>query len=455
MTDPQQGTTLHFVVPSPDGRSLLTQAGSERGALRLPERSIASGEEMVAPILAATTDLLGPDVPPLRIAPIGPNWDHETSDIVVETEGPRSLSLPPGHEWRLLAAIRPEHLARTAIREPLGRWLDERSGGMPSSKRPVWSRPGFVAAASEWMAGQLDAAGTPLLAAPRLTNLWGISAFLEGETAGGKVFLKSCAAIFATEPEITLALDRALPGVGPPVVAIESERRWLLMRDVGGRPLGDEPPDRWASGLAVFGVVQRSWREAANALPAGLQVELEDRTPVRLAEALPRLIDDPALARLTPADRERLRVELPRLVDACHELVDLWPLEAIVHGDFHPWNVHVDDERISIIDWSDSAIGHPFFDLPTFLGRTRDAAARRQMLDVYLAGWSDDFELVRRERAAQDGLVLGCMYQVESYRRIIESLDPDDLWDLDMGAPSYVRRALAWLDGGLEAFPED
>jgi hypothetical protein len=35
------------------------------------------------------------------------------------------------------------------------------------------------------------------------------------------------------------------------------------------------------------------------------------------------------------------------------------------------------------------------------------------------------------------------------------TLDPDDRWDLESGAPSFVRRAFAWLDGGLEATGTD
>jgi Ser/Thr protein kinase RdoA (MazF antagonist) len=238
-------------------------------------------------------------------------------------------------------------------------------------------------------------------------------------------------------------------------VAIEPEPRWLLMRDVGGSPLGNEPPAQWAPGLAAFGGVQRAWADAVARLPAGQRVELEDRTPARLAEILPALVEDPGLGRLSALERARLIAELPRFVDACNRIAELGPPSTLVHGDFHPWNIHVAGERFTVIDWSDSCAGHPFLDLPTFIGRTRDVAARHAMLDAYLAGWAEGYERSRLEEAAQLGLVLGSFHQVESYRRIIASLDPEDLWDLAAGLPNYARRALAWLDGGLEAIPED
>jgi hypothetical protein len=305
------------------------------------------------------------------------------------------------------------------------------------------------------MRDQLAAAGTPLTSEPRLTGLWGISAFLQAETTSGKVFFKSCAEVFATEPEITLAIDRVLPGVGPPVVAIEPAPHWLLMRAIGGKALGGEPPAQWAPGLAAFGAVQRAWIEAVAQQPTDEQFDLEDRTPARLAEIVPQLVEDPGLDRLTPADRQRLNAEVPRLVDACNRIVELGPPNALVHGDLHPGNIHVEGERFWVIDWSDGCLGHPFFDLPTFLGRTRDIAARQAMLDAYLAGWSEGYERARLEEAAHLGLVLGSLHQVESYRRIVASLDPEDFWDLPAGLPNYARRALAWLDGGIEAIPED
>jgi hypothetical protein len=454
VTEPEQPTTLHFIVPSPDGQAILVQRHADTGRLHLPEGSIPRGHEINAPTRAAADELLGSGVPLLRLAPVNLSWDHGTADIVVETESLQAAP-PDEHTWRPLAGLQPQQFESEAIRGVVGRWLDEQRRGTLSPKRPSWSRPGFVAQASEWIAAQLDAAGMPLLEPPRLTSLWGIAAFFEGQTDAGKVFFKACAAVFATEPQITLALHRALPGVGPDVVAIEPERRWLLMRDVGGAPLGDAPPERRADGLTAFGAIQRAWFGATARLPASERIELEDRTLARLAETLPALVDDPVLSGLEPELRTRLRDELPRFVDACHEIIELGPGSALVHGDFHPWNVHVNGERTPIIDWSDAAIGHPFFDLPTYLGRTKDLPLRRRILWAYLSGWAGDHDPERLERAARLGLVLGSLHQVESYRRIMESLDPDDTWDLRGGAPAFARRALGWLDMGLDSIETD
>jgi len=457
VTELGQGpTTLHLIVPSPDGRSLLVQADDQRAGRRLPEVALdGPGDELMAPVLAAIAGLLGPDVPLLRVAPIGLTWGHRVADVVAEMEATGTLEPPDGLAWNPLSDLGPASFAREAIRPLIGRWLDEQRSGVPSAKRPVWSRPGFLARAGAWMADQLEAAGTPLTSPPRLTQLWGISAFLEGETPTGKVFFKSCAAVFPTEAQITLAIDRALPGVGPSVVAIEPEQRWLLMRDAGGSALGDGPPERRSVGLAEFGRAQRAWPAAVARLPPEDRIGLEDRSPASLAAMLPVLVDDPGLAGLAPAHRERLHAELPDFVERCARIEELGPPNTLVHGDFHPWNVHDDGERISIIDWSDACIGHPFFDLPTYLGRTRDVTLRRAILDAYLDAWSNGFDRAALEEAALLGLVLGSLHQVESYRRIMASLDPEDEWDIGEGMQNYARRALVWLDMGLDAIDPD
>lgn len=87
-----------------------------------------------------------------------------------------------------------------------------------------------------------------------------------------------------------------------------------------------------------------------------------------------------------------------------------------------------------IIDWSDGALGHPFQDLATYLNRTEDVGLRRRLLDAYLAGWPD-VPRAELDEAARLGLIVGSLPQVESYRRIIESLEPDEDWAPPAGCP--------------------
>jgi len=104
-----------------------------------------------------------------------------------------------------------------------------------------------------------------------------------------------------------------------------------------------------------------------------------------------------------------------------------------------------------VIDWSDAATGHPFTDLANWLNRVSDPAVRRSMLDVWLACWPDAAPAAELEEAARLALPIGALHQVESYRRISESLEPGPDWGLGRGGPAFARWALAWLDDGLDA----
>ena len=46
-------------------------------------------------------------------------------------------------------------------------------------------------------------------------------------------------------------------------------------------------------------------------------------------------------------------------------------------------------------------------------------------------------------------IVVGTLYQVESYVRLVESLAPDDIWDLAEATGSWARAAIDALQEGI------
>ena len=80
-------------------------------------------------------------------------------------------------------------------------------------------------------------------------------------------------------------------------------------------------------------------------------------------------------------------------------------------------------------------------------GRRRSAERIR---DAYLARWSDHLEPAALAEAGDLAIVVGTVYQVDTYIRLVESLDPDDLWDLAPAAGSWARAAVATLHQGID-----
>ena len=88
----------------------------------------------------------------------------------------------------------------------------------------------------------------------------------------------------------------------------------------------------------------------------------------------------------------------------------------------------VDGDDLRIFDWSDACVSHPLFDLPTFLERCDDAAARERMLDAYLDVWSDTGSPTELRAAFELAQPVACAHHAISYLRITQALEPDDCW---------------------------
>jgi Ser/Thr protein kinase RdoA (MazF antagonist) len=56
----------------------------------------------------------------------------------------------------------------------------------------------------------------------------------------------------------------------------------------------------------------------------------------------------------------------PRFAQICKELAAFGIPETLNHGDFHDGNVLLRDGRITLFDWGDACVTHPFVSLRTF-----------------------------------------------------------------------------------------
>lgn len=445
------GYDIVILLPVGDGLTVASPGGPDE-VVSLP-RAAVDGEPDTLSIIAAIVGFLGDGhPPPLRIVPltgrgVRPGLALVELEPLLERRGTQ-VPPPDGLTRRTLTPSLVASAEPALARPYLGRWLAELEGTARGPVRPPWSRPGWLARTSAWMADRLAEIGSPLVAVPQIHALWGLSSVIRGETADGTFYLKGCSPVFPTEAAITRVLAASDPERLPRVVAVDETENWLLLGDLGNSFVGDAPLARWPDGLVAHAAIQRRWLGRTDELA---RAGFERRGLAALASQISALPELPLLAPMKPESRRLLEAAIPRLIEACERLTAIGPPEAIVHGDLHPWNVADVDGRSIVFDWSDSCIGHPFLDLVTYVGRTRDIAARRACVDAYLAAWSDVLEQDVFEEAVELSLPLGALHQVESYRRIAAGVAKDDLWDMAEAGPSYAEQALAWLEGGLAA----
>lgn len=440
MTD--AGPRIVVLTPHPTSPAVLTMPDG----VGLPTTTV-EGEYRTSRCIAAVETLLGRLPAVLRVDQRGSDGaDGDPTLVVVDLET-LGAEVPDGFTWTEWRGLPIERIEPEELRAAVGRWIARREHG-PTPTDPPWAIPGWFERASGWMTARLADVGSPVLEPPRPVYSWGLSMLLRAPTAVGPVFLKCSTPHFEREAALTNVLAGATPDLVTDVIDVDADENWLLMRDHGDHALGDEPAEAWGPGLATYAAIQRAWRDRTAELVAGGAPE---RPLAALAEAMPGFADREALAsRLTAEERAAWVAAMPACIEACHRLDRLGPAPTLVHGDLHPWNVAGSATTPRIFDWSDAAVTHPFLDLAVYVTRTPDIATRRALRDGYLAHWADDLGPRDLAAAGDLAIVVGTLYQVESYVRLVEALDPDDVSDLGDAARSWALAAIASVDEGIE-----
>jgi hypothetical protein len=436
--------TVVALVPHPDRPAVLTAASAADGP-RLPTATI-DGAPTLETSLDAVEAMLGVVPIALRADSLGWTADDEPTLMLLDIDpiGPRA---PSSFRWTPWAELRLDGLAPDVLRDGVARWIARRERG-PQPVDPPWTMPGWFDRAASWMRERMSALGTPPDGPTRIVHLWGISIVLRTPSPGGAMYLKCAAPIFRHEAAVTGRIAEVTPGQVVRVAAVEPAEGWLLMHDLGGRTLGRGAPTTWASGLVAHARIQQAWSgRTAELVAAGAPV----RSLTDLAGALPTLADGgPIAAELSGDDLAEWRGAMPGFIEACRRLDDLGPAPTLVHGDLHPWNVADTPDGPRLFDWTDAAVSHPFTDLAVYATRPDDPAIRRAIRDAYLACWADRLPAADLAEAGDLAIVVGTLYQVETYGRLLSSLASDDRIGLEGAAGSWARAAVGALREGID-----
>jgi aminoglycoside/choline kinase family phosphotransferase len=247
---------------------------------------------------------------------------------------------------------------------------------------------------------------------------WALSTVLRVRTTAGDIFFKSSTRLplSADEPRLTVLLAQLYPGDVPELIAADLERGWLLLGDVGANLQKQPRFELWHWSLMRLAEIQR---DSVLRLDQLLKADCRDGRSARLDSMIDSLLDDDAMLSGLEADEaQKLRALAPRLHQNCRQL----ERATLVHGDFYSANIGYKDGRLRFFDWSESCIGHPFFDLPVIL---HDASAYfppeqvAQLRDDYLACWEDG------QRQWQIAAPVAALHHAMMYNGVAEFVNPD------------------------------
>lgn len=263
------------------------------------------------------------------------------------------------------------------------------------------------------------------------------STVLRVPTADGDLYLKQDEAVQAYEVPLTAALASRWPDRVPEVVAADTDRAWLLLRDGGTRVADSGRFELFPPALELYGELQVG--EAAHVdelLAYGLR-DLQLSCVVELYE--PFFDRDHGIE---PDEVARLLALAPKFRALCAELEELSLPASIQHDDLHEWNVFERDGRVAIYDWGDSSVGFPLWSWLKPSWSIDDPEPGRA---AYVAAWSGFASERELRRALELAIPTGLFPYVLQVRRQYDATEAHS----DYG--TYLPMRIRELLGALEA----
>jgi hypothetical protein len=312
----------------------------------------------------------------------------------------------------------------------------------------LWVQPDWLADAHAWIRDHVEPTGDLQQGHVRV---W--STVIRVPTRDGDVYFKAVSGVHAFEPALTAELERARAGRVPELVAVDLDRRWMLMRDAGTRlrELVSSVDDlhHWEALLPSYADLQIAVAaEAGRLLELGVPDERLEGLAARLLQLLEDhdslLIGHPE--GLTPAEHQRLREAVPDVARMCSELAAYGIPETIQHDDLHDGNVFVRDGQYVFFDWGDACVSHPFHSLTVILRavawRLRLEPGGRELVrlrDAYL----EPFGGGDLADAADLAYHTGTIARAHAWYRFVSAREPELRGDDAEGVPYGLKRFLA------------
>jgi hypothetical protein len=409
---------------------------SDAGAM-LPYVEVEVEPDLELPrVRDALADLIA--VRTIVVRPVARSVDeeHRVLEVAFELEAVGSTATALLCDW-----VGPSDLERFVLPAHDHGLLERLFADRPHPNRSAWARVGWFGEAEAWIDAELGKLGRHRTGPIEQLSSWCISSILRAPTKDGDVYFKATVRtpLFVDEGAVTRELAELFPGSVPRPLAIDSERRWMLLDDFGKVVGWSAPLETTIEVLTAFGRLQI---EAADHADKLIAVGAVDRRPGWLAPQIASLLEIPDVLGLDEEELGRLEALVPAFASACERLAAGPVPDTLVHGDLHMANVARNGGRYVFFDWTDACVTHPFLDLIVLLFED-DPEVRRALRDAYLevwAGYAAEDELLALWALAEP--LIG-MNQAVSYRAILESVEPGTADELAPMLPFYLRKAIA------------
>ncbi|MBX3065285.1 MAG: phosphotransferase [Anaerolineae bacterium] len=281
------------------------------------------------------------------------------------------------------------------------------------------------------------------------------SAVLRIPTANEVIYFKATFPPFNTEAVLTKLLAEWFPQHLPNLLAVDTERSWLLLPDLGMtlRQITEQDNDltRWEQMLIQFAHLQQ---HAVHYVDDLLHVGITDRRlavlPSLFTEALSRrsllIIDQDHEDSITSGDYQGMMMFISQLADLRAELAAVGIPETLHHDDFHANNICLAANEYDFIffDWAESCIAHPFYSLFMTLRYANyvfhaDHDTLARLRDVYLASWTQYAPLPRLIEAYKIAAQLAKLCRALTWHQAASALTARNRLDASASATYWLN----------------
>ena len=274
---------------------------------------------------------------------------------------------------------------------------------MSTQPQLIWHDPIWQKKAHDWIRSEAEQRSIHITGEIEQPHVYPWSTVIRIPTQEGTLFFKATAAQTVYESALTKKLAEWYPDCMPELVAVDTAYGWMLMRDGGEqlrasiRPTQDIKP--WEPVITRYAKLQVGLAEHISEI---LVLGIPDRRPAALPALFAKLLTDEEILMidqekgLTSDEFQQVQNRMSRFEQICADLSALEIPESLNHGDFHDGNVLLKDGRITLFDWGDASVSHPFVSLRTFFVsieislKLDDYAFTPEMsglLDRYLEPW--------------------------------------------------------------------